>query len=68
MAIAPEYSIWTQAQILIAFVGLHNFIHIHDPNDFANNGPDARCLSNPTFTLCEVNGDESQSQQVETHG
>jgi len=48
MTIAPEYSIKTQAQIPIALVGLHNFIHINDPDDFAKNGPGTGGPHNPT--------------------
>ena len=58
MAIAPEYSIKTQAQIPIALAGLHNFIRIHDPDDFANNEPGTGGPHNPTFTLREADGDE----------
>jgi hypothetical protein len=68
MGIASEYSIQTQVQIPIALAGLHNFIHIHDPNDFANNGPDAGGPSNPTFTLCEVDGDECHDFHAEELG
>jgi hypothetical protein len=31
--VAQEYEIETQAQIISALVVLHNFIHIHDPDD-----------------------------------
>jgi hypothetical protein len=58
MTIAPEYSIKTQAQIPIALAGLHNFIRINDPDDFAGNGPGTGGPRNPTFTLCEADGDE----------
>jgi hypothetical protein len=68
MAIAPEYCIQTQVQIPITLAGLHNFIHIHDPNDFANNGPDAGGPSNPMFTLCEVDGDEHHDFHAEELG
>jgi hypothetical protein len=58
MTIAPEYSIKTQAQIPIVLVGLHNFIHINDPDDFAKNGSGTDGPHNPTFMLCEADGDE----------
>ncbi|KAL0957210.1 hypothetical protein HGRIS_014896 [Hohenbuehelia grisea] len=38
MTAAPEYSIATQAMIPCALAALHNFITIHDPDDFADEG------------------------------
>jgi hypothetical protein len=58
MTIAPEYSIKTQAQIPIALAGLHNFIRINDPDDFAGDGCGTGGPRNPTFTLREADGDE----------
>jgi hypothetical protein len=58
MTIAPEYSIQTQARIPIALVGLHNFICINDPDDYASNEHGTGGPHNPTFTLHEADGDE----------
>ncbi len=33
MAIAPEYSLETQSKIIHAICVLHNFIHVHDPDE-----------------------------------
>ena len=35
MAAAAEYGIRTQAKIPGAIAALHNFVHIHDPDDLA---------------------------------
>jgi len=34
MEASPEYSIEVQAKIPSALAALHNFIHIHDPDDW----------------------------------
>ncbi|KAF9442364.1 hypothetical protein P691DRAFT_681619, partial [Macrolepiota fuliginosa MF-IS2] len=33
MTVAPEYSLDVQSKIILALCVLHNFIHIHDPDD-----------------------------------
>ena len=33
MTSIPEYSICIQSQIILAICVLHNFIHVHDPDD-----------------------------------
>ena len=33
MLIAPEYNLEVQAHILVVLSALHNFIHIHDPDE-----------------------------------
>ncbi len=33
MAAAPEYSLETQSKIICAICVLHNFIHVHDPDE-----------------------------------
>ncbi|KAL0948693.1 hypothetical protein HGRIS_008827 [Hohenbuehelia grisea] len=38
MTAAPEYSIAIQAMIPCALAALHNFITIHDPDNFADEG------------------------------
>ena len=40
MVAAPEYDIHTQAKIPYALAALHNFIHIHDPDDNATTSYD----------------------------
>lgn len=45
MAAAAEYGLHTQAKIPAAIAALHNFVHIHDPDDLAteegDNGDDS---------------------------
>ncbi|KAF8983857.1 hypothetical protein BDQ17DRAFT_1194606, partial [Cyathus striatus] len=33
MVAAPEYSLEVQSKVILALCVLHNFIHIHDPDD-----------------------------------
>jgi hypothetical protein len=44
MAAAAEYGLRTQAKIPAAIAALHNFVHVHDPDDLAmeegDNGDD----------------------------
>ena len=40
MVVAPEYNLQTQAKIPAALAALHNFIHIHDPDDNAQDEDD----------------------------
>ncbi|KAF8815798.1 hypothetical protein BYT27DRAFT_7070751, partial [Phlegmacium glaucopus] len=40
MAAAAEYSIHTQAKIPGAIAALHNFVHVHDPDDLAEEDGD----------------------------
>ncbi|KAL0954111.1 hypothetical protein HGRIS_005257 [Hohenbuehelia grisea] len=60
MTAAPEYSIATQAMIPCALAALHNFITIHDPDDFADEGllDGQRGPRDTSWTLREVEGDE----------
>ncbi|KAJ6467016.1 hypothetical protein C8R45DRAFT_755456, partial [Mycena sanguinolenta] len=66
--VAPEYSVQTQAKIPCALAALHNFIRIHDPDDFADEGPGHGGPRNPTFTLREVDGDERREFPEEELG
>ncbi|KAJ7194981.1 hypothetical protein GGX14DRAFT_377535, partial [Mycena pura] len=58
MNVAPEYSVETQAKIPCALAALHNFIRLHDPDDYADDGPGHGGPRNPTFTLHDMDGDE----------
>ncbi|KAJ6594786.1 hypothetical protein B0H19DRAFT_921259, partial [Mycena capillaripes] len=58
MTVAPEYSVETQAKIPCALAVLHNFIRLHDPDNFADDGPGHGGPRNPTFTLNELDGDD----------
>ena len=40
MAAAAEYSLRTQSKIPGAIASLHNFVHVHDPDDLANEDGD----------------------------
>ena len=40
MASAAEYSLQTQLTILGAIASLHNFVHVHDPDDLVNEDGD----------------------------
>ena len=40
MAAAAEYSLWTQSKIPGAIASLHNFVHVHYPDDLANEDGD----------------------------
>ena len=40
MSAAAEYSLRTQSKIPGAIAFLHNFVHVHDPDDLANEGGD----------------------------
>ena len=40
MSAAAEYSLSTQAKIPGAIAALHNFIHVHDPDDLAHDDGD----------------------------
>ena len=40
MAAAAEYSLQTQSKIPGAIASLHNFVHVHDPDDLANEDGD----------------------------
>ena len=40
MAAAAEYSLRTQSKISGAIASLHNFVHVHDPDDLANEDGD----------------------------
>ena len=42
---APEYDIQTQAKIVLAICTLHNFIHIHDPDDLEGATDEIECRS-----------------------
>ena len=42
---APEYDIQTQAKIVLAICTLHNFIHIHDPDDLEGATDELECRS-----------------------
>jgi hypothetical protein len=57
MNVTPEYSAATQAKIPCALAALHNFIQIHNLDDFSDDGPGLGGPRNPTFTLREVDGD-----------
>lgn len=37
---APEYALKKQAKMVLAICVLHNFIRVHDPEDFDDNLPD----------------------------
>ncbi|CAK5271682.1 unnamed protein product [Mycena citricolor] len=58
MNVTPEYSMATQAKIPCAIAALHNFICIHDPNDYVDDGPGSSGPCNETWTLLEIDGDE----------
>ena len=45
MVAAPEYDIQTQAKIVFAICALHNFIHIHDPDDLEGATDAIECRS-----------------------
>jgi hypothetical protein len=68
MNFAPEYSVETQAKIPCALAALHNFIRLHDPDDWADDGPGNGGPRNPTFTLREVDGDERRQFPEEELG
>ncbi|KAJ7348038.1 hypothetical protein DFH08DRAFT_698780, partial [Mycena albidolilacea] len=68
MNVAPEYSAVTQAKIPCALAALHNFIQIHDPDDFSDDGTGHGGPRNPTFTLCEVDGDDRRTFPEEELG
>lgn len=68
MTIAPEYSALTQAKIPCALAALHNFIHLHDPDDFADDGPGHGGPRTATFTLRDIDGDERREFPEEELG
>lgn len=68
MNVAPEYSASTQAKIPCALSALHNFIRLHDPDDFADDGPGHGGPRNTTFTLREMDGDERREFPEEELG
>ncbi|KAJ7085377.1 hypothetical protein B0H15DRAFT_783006, partial [Mycena belliarum] len=68
MNVAPEYSAQTQAKIPCALAALHNFIRIHDPDDFSDDGPGQGGPRNPTFTLREIDGDNRREFPEEELG
>ncbi|KAJ7101910.1 hypothetical protein C8R44DRAFT_808863 [Mycena epipterygia] len=68
MNLAPEYSIETQAKIPCALAVLHNFIRLHDPDDYADEGPGHGGPRNPTFTLQEIDGDDRREFPEEELG
>ncbi|KAJ7870850.1 hypothetical protein B0H13DRAFT_2350229 [Mycena leptocephala] len=68
MSVAPEYSASTQAKIPCALSVLHNFIRLHDPDDFADDGPGHGGPCNTTFMLHEMDGDERREFPEEELG
>jgi hypothetical protein len=68
MNVAPEYSIETQAKIPCALAALHNFIRLHDPDDYADDGPGHGGPRNLMFTLHEIDGDERRTFPEEELG
>ncbi|KAJ7687955.1 hypothetical protein B0H17DRAFT_839145, partial [Mycena rosella] len=68
MNVAPEYSVQTQAKIPCALAALHNFIRVHDPDDFADDGPGHGGPRNTMFTLREIDGDERREFPEEELG
>jgi hypothetical protein len=44
LVIIPEYSLRTQAQLVLALISIHNFIRIFDPEDLPE--PDSNDLGN----------------------
>lgn len=68
MNIAPEYSPQTQAKIPCGLAALHNFIRIHDPDDYADDGPGNGGPRNVTFTLREMDGDDRRTIPPEELG
>ena len=70
LLLAPEYSLEIQAQIPAALAAIHNFIHIHDPDDegplIANNDNSSHDYSHedcgPIFTHNNEDVDEQQDQ------
>ncbi|TFK32007.1 hypothetical protein BDQ12DRAFT_617848, partial [Crucibulum laeve] len=56
MVASPEYSLQTQAKILLALGSLHNFIQITDPSDNARDDEDnSDDESGPSFFQSEIN-------------
>ncbi|KAJ7593604.1 hypothetical protein C8J56DRAFT_776855, partial [Mycena floridula] len=69
MTVSPEYSKETQAKIPCALAALHNFISIHDPDDFADEG--TATIDGPQnihFTLRDIDGDERCQFPIEELG
>ncbi len=58
MTVGAEYSASAQAKIPCALAAVHNFICIHDLDDFADGGNgDWNGPCNPNFTLRDLDGD-----------
>lgn len=68
MNVAPEYSSQTQAKIPCALAALHNFMRIHDPEDFGDEEPGQRGPRNDTWTLREIEGDSRRTFRPEELG
>jgi len=52
MVAAPEYSLQTQAKILLAIAALHNFIQLFDPDDEAEMDGD--------YDACKIDDTDTQ--------
>lgn len=65
MIAAPEYSVTTQAKIVHALCVLHNFIRVHDPDDFEPTDLDACEHLSAQDTAATFGGHVSQAEREE---
>jgi hypothetical protein len=53
MVAAPEYSLVVQTKMVPALCVLHNFIHVHDPDDAEEEGEEAEMDTNQAVQVVQ---------------